>query len=381
MNEKKATTIEFIKNNKSFYDAIISLKYPILNIYIILELAILYFHLNNENIKYLSPESQNIINNLLNNNYYVNDNKIIINNQVILLEQIITEIKKIKRLQSEIEKSKIVNISFGESHCQKNSTIPKNPKVISLKDYLGPFEYSMEERSIIFEATHQVDNETYPFVKYNHNEKKKMLNEAIEELIINQSNNLSFLQLTILYAYLSLYPILEYNKSEYMQYICTLVLPQNKIGLSKATFNNPEIKEILDRIINIKNELKHLKIKLDFVKENSSNQIKINFLINQIEAKKLQIENAIVEFYLTSRSSIIYNPNLLENILKSFYQANFTINCHYSDFVIKFYYINNKITEFFCAIHISDLINIVDYDMLLNPNQTKKKIKAEVKNE
>lgn len=381
MIDKEYTIGQFIKSNKSFYNALYSTGYPSIDFYIKIELLILYYRYNLSSISQLSPSKQNIIYNLLDGKYTISHNQIILSNQNIPLSYLINLINEIKTINKNGKIAKIIPFIAIKSTSEDSPKKEKNAEnIIHLKKIQNSFNYTFKERSYIFEMTQRVDQDTLPFINANQNKINNKISTLIEKILLENYQNYTSFEISLLYTFISFYPFLEYAKEKYEPYLSELNINQSIIGLTKSTYNEPEISNLLAKIILLDQKQRQLSERIEYLSINPRNKFKIDSLKKQIKESKNIQQETLIDFYLQTRSPFIYNKNLLQYIMKSIYQSNIYINYSYDDPIIKFYYINNKKVEFYCAIHLSTLINLIDYNILSFPEKDSQ-LKLEVKNE
>lgn len=381
MIDKEYTVEQFIKSNKSFYNALYSTGYPSIDFYIKIELLILYYRYNLSSISQLSPSKQNIIYNLLDGKYTISHNQIILSNQNIPLSYLINLINEIKTINKNGKIAKIIPFIAIKSTSEDSPKKEKNAEnIIHLKKIQNSFNYTFKERSYIFEMTQRVDQDTLPFINANQNKINNKISTLIEKILLENYQNYTSFEISLLYTFISFYPFLEYAKEKYEPYLSELNINQSIIGLTKSTYNEPEISNLLAKIILLDQKQRQLSERIEYLSINPRNKFKIDSLKKQIKESKNIQQETLIDFYLQTRSPFIYNKNLLQYIIKSIYQSNIYINYSYDDPIIKFYYINNKKVEFYCAIHLSTLINLIDYNILSLPEKDSQ-LKLEVKNE
>lgn len=381
MIDKEYTIGQFIKSNKSFYNALYSTGYPSIDFYIKIELLILYYRYNLSSISQLSSSKQNIIYNLLDGKYTISHNQIILSNQSIPLSYLINLINEIKTINKYGKVAKIIPFIAIKSTSEDSPKKEKNAEnIIHLKKIQNSFNYTFKERSYIFEMTQRVDQDTLPFINANQNKINNKISTLIEKILLENYQNYTSFEISLLYTFISFYPFLEYAKEKYEPYLSELNINQSIIGLTKSTYNEPEISNLLAKIILLDQKQRQLSERIEYLSINPRNKFKIDSLKKQIKESKNIQQEILIDFYLQTRSPFIYNKNLLQYIMKSIYQSNIYINYSYDDPIIKFYYINNKKVEFYCAIHLSTLINLIDYNILSLPEKDSQ-LKLEVKNE
>lgn len=381
MIDKEYTIGQFIKSNKSFYNALYSTGYPSIDFYIKIELLILYYRYNLSSISQLSQSKQNIIYNLLDGKYTISHNQIILSNQNIPLSYLINLINEIKTINKNGKIAKIIPFIAIKSTSEDSPKKEKNAEnIIHLKKIQNSFNYTFKERSYIFEMTQRVDQDTLPFINANQNKINNKIRTLIEKILLENYQNYTSFEISLLYTFISFYPFLEYAKEKYEPYLSELNINQSIIGLTKSTYSEPEISNLLAKIILLDQKQRQLSERIEYLSINPRNKFKIDSLKKQIKESKNIQQETLIDFYLQTRSPFIYNKNLLQYIMKSIYQSNIYINYSYDDPIIKFYYINNKKVEFYCAIHLSTLINLIDYNILSLPEKDSQ-LKLEVKNE
>lgn len=381
MIDKEYTIGQFIKSNKSFYNALYSTGYPSIDFYIKIELLILYYRYNLSSISQLSSSKQNIIYNLLDGKYTISNNQIILSNQSITLSYLINLINEIKTINKNGKVAKIIPFIAIKNTSEDSPKKEKNAEnIIHLKKIQNSFNYTFKERSYIFEMTQRVDQDTLPFINANQNKINNKISTLIEKILLENYQNYTSFEISLLYTFISFYPFLEYAKEKYEPYLSELNINQSIIGLTKSTYNEPEISNLLAKIILLDQKQRQLSERIEYLSINPRNKFKIDSLKKQIKESKNIQQETLIDFYLQTRSPFIYNKNLLQYIMKSIYQSNIYINYSYDDPIIKFYYINNKKVEFYCAIHLSTLINLIDYNILSLPEKDSQ-LKLEVKNE
>lgn len=383
MKGKEYTTLQFINSNKSFYNALYTSTFLYIDFNIQVELIILYFNINRDYINNLELTDQDIINSLLNNNYTIQNNRLIVSSTIIPLSKAISLVKKIKDFKELQNNDKVIYLNFNPEK-KEVKTSKKVSIVIPISKYLHHFGSTLSEKAYLLEMTQHLDKDTLPFVNINKKNTKDAISKIIEKIILDNLNQCSLVESSLIYAYLNLYLTLDYAKEEYEPHLQDLNINQAHIGIAKTTYNDEEINQILKKLLTIKEEELNLIRRINLLKNNPYNNFKINLLKANLQEFLHKQQQLLFDLYLKTHSKDIYNKNLLQYILKSIYQSNFYLNYNYDDPLIKFFTINKDKIEFYCALHLSTLVNLITTDFLVtitNHEKEEHHLKLEVKNE
>lgn len=378
MKEKLETTIHFQNSNHSFYHAILSSTTPIIDIYIKIELLFLHFKREENNVQTLEEEDQKIIEAFLANNYTVSEEKIIFPNHILSIEELYETKRKMDREKGKARAKKIIQIPVTNQPDEEPSK--EAGKIIPFTKFYNSLMYTMQERAYIFEVTNRLDSDTIPYVEETEKNASILLENIIEDVLTNHLEKYTQTELLILYAYLSLYPFLEYNKEQMQDQLEKLDIPQSQIGLRKSTYQDDEVEGLTTKLKHLQREHREIETQIAFLQENQIYNHRLKSLYWQMTDNQKQQEITMINLYMHTHMPNIYNKNLLQYICKCYYQSHIGIHPSGNDPVIKMFYIQKEQVEFYCAMHLDTLVNLIDAQVLLKGPE-EKKLKLEVKDE
>ena len=366
MEEKKFETLKnFIKSNKSFLSALNNNSYPNLDIYTKYEIYLVYFRANLESIQKRNPSLAEKIMELLNStNYYITEDRLEINGTIYplsYLDNLLNEIEQIKK------EPILINISPSYPSDNYFSKRTKEPcKIYSFKDYEHFSLYEMSERSLIYQYTFRVDKSTIPYIDKVRKNFNTFISFITYHLLKNDLKEVGIKDLQILYSYINLYPLLNYGKDLINFPYEQLTIPQNKIGLSKTTISNPEILKLKNNLQKITLQKSNLVNRLNILSLNlPKGHPKIDLITIQIRELEKQELEILYEIYSLSHYEHIYNPNILNYLYRSFCLGCVDVNNFFNNPFFKIFYIKNSNTEFYCALRLDTLIELLDNDQVL----------------
>ncbi len=369
------TLKNLIESNNSFYNDLKKHKTYKDN-YIKVQLIILYFKLNAKFLNNLSSEERKMINNLISyHNFTVSSNYIVYNDQFLSIDYFISLITKIEMQKKYgIPKKEKMIIQIPQTDKEDSETKTHENNIINFNINDKYPRYTMYERESLLENTLKVNKYTIPFI----NEKNHIFVEMINNFILNYLSNKEEKNLTILkiiYAYLSLYPYLEYATNKIEINVEDLDIPQSEIGILKSTYQEEyifilrnELETIRKELIKYNKKRKDLESYVDFSSEAIRKIKQKIILIERIYQEK----EAKYDRYIHHRS--IYNQNLLSFIIKAFEQGNINITGEDSDPLLKIFYIEKDEVKFYCAIHLDTLILLINPAILNNQLYTQKRL-------
>lgn len=379
MNEKELSTLKnFIKSNNSFSNALTKNKYPTIDIYLGTELVVLYFKLLKVIPLNLSSYEIDLIHALVSNAFTIKEDKINILKEDLPLTYFINLINKIEQQNKLKNHNRLIYLNkFSEEISPSKELI--GGKIINFRDYINNPSLSMRERSYIFESTTKVTPDTTPYIEETNNNFIELLNELIIKILNSKIYECPFINLQILGAYLTLYPCVEYAKNKCTIPFHLLQLPQNEIGLIKTTYQNDFILELESYLLGLDQKKRKCLTELSSLQGNSYiNEEKIKKIRNRLDDIDKEKFNMSFNYYLIKFSSEIYNHNLLDYINKAFLQGNVDINYLFKNPTLKMFYIDDGIVEFYCAMHLSTLMNLLNHQVLLDKLEPAKKLRLEV---
>ncbi len=373
MRIKELETLNnFVTSNNSFYDAIKDLNN--LNIYIKIELILLYFKINYNNLNILSGRDYEIIIDIIiNNNFTIEANKIKYNGSIYQIEYFLSLVKQMEISKDIQTTSKVIKFNVPPKKVTKKNS--KKLKVIDLQPYQRKDYFTMKEREFLFEKNTKINIDTLPFILETNSYFKELANYLILNILNGKLDDINSNYLDLLFSYLSLYPFVSYSKNKFDIPFHKLDLPQNEIGLKKSTYED-------DYLSNLENDNKELEQKRQRLISNRTaleqNLMNYEAKIGRLNDHILAIEQKQVDnyysYYAYRHTKEVYNENLLQYLLKSFEQGNIFINESFENPIIKFFSINTGEVEFYCAMHLSTFSKLCDSTILLPNPDTQKKL-------
>ena len=357
MKEQRLNTLKaFINSNKSFFCALENNEPPYLDDYLKVELLLIYFNNNLPYIKMHYPRMYDLISSMLStSNYYIENGNI-------CYEDHIYSIVSLENLAMQI--ADYIKDNAVEN-CNNDFDITTNDcKIYTIKQSRNHLDYDMSDRELMFQYTTTIDQDTLPYINKVKTDFNRFINFVCLHLLKHDFTPLDYRHLQVIYAYFNLYPSLLYGRDLIEVPFEVLNIPQNKIGLAKITHSHPAI-------VNLNKKLKEITIKLKalyaqhklLLDNNLGTSYTVKKRINELEHQETSILNQI---FINVHHKNIYNSSLLKYALKSFIQGFADINNLFHNPVIKLFYIADNDTEFFCAMHLDTLINLIDNDRLLN---------------
>lgn len=367
MTQQELNTYQnFIDTNNSFLSDIKSFTPVIPNIYLKVELLILYLH-HKCNCELTGPITNPTIISLFSNNFYIEDNYIVINEQRYTIEELISIVKNIRFHKCE----QLTFINPRESKPLEN---PTNCRVIDLNRYLFVPNYTLTERGTIFERTCKVDNDTIPYI----DEINNRFTSLIEHLIIDIfGDNMDLDEDTyynVLGAFLKLYPFAGYAANKKTIPYEDISLPLNEIGLTKVKYDDEYLKDLRKKIQSINLQIQRIVRDTEIIISSGfiSNKSILERNNRQVIYLNSEIARLLYEYNEYSHNPEVLNDIFFKYIYEAFVHGNVIINEYFADPIIKFFTIEGKEVTSYIAIHLKTLLRIID-PTILSSKSTKKK--------
>ncbi len=372
MDQKELNTFKnFISSNNSFLSAIESFSPYTPDIYVKVELLIIYLHVNYHN--FLEIITSNALLALLNGNYHIEDNRIVIENKKYTIEELANLATSLK-----YERQKRVAIYFSEYASPSTSPLKDQPKpprcqVINLTEVLQYQELTLKERGYLFERTCMVNTDTIPFINEMNNRFVALINHLITNILKGTIDIDEDIYNKVLGGFLKLFPFAGYAKERVRVPYEDIDLPLNEIGLTKVKYSDECLDFMKSQASEYSSRLQKLMYETDIMV--SSGFITNKSVIDIRNRKAIYLNSKIAEI-LFNYNEYSHNPSVLNALFfKYIYQAfcsgNVIINQFFRDPVIKFFTIEKGEVTSFIAIHLTTLLRIID-PSILTRSSTKK---------
>lgn len=372
MDPKELNTFKnFISSNNSFLSAIESFTSYTPDIYVKVELLIIYLHINYHN--FLEIIDSKVLLALLNGTYHIDGNSVVVEDKKYTIEELATLATSLK-----YERQKRVAIYFPEYENPSSSPLkeePRTPKcqIINLTDILQFQELTLKERGILFERTCLVNQDTIPFINEMNNRFVSLINHLITNILNGTINLDEDIYYRVLGAFLKLYPFAGYAAYHMQIPYEDIDLPLNEIGLTKVKYTDDCLDFMKSQASEYSSRLQKLMYETDIMV--SSGFITNKSVIEVRNRKAIYLNSKIAEI-LFNYNEYSHNPSVLNTLFfKYIYQAfcsgNVIINQFFRDPVIKFFTIEKGEVTSFIAIHLTTLLRIID-PSILTRSSTKK---------
>jgi len=378
MPKELETLLNFINSNNSFYNAINNNEEIEVDDNILFESLILYLKLNEDLLWELDSPSRYKIEKILStNNLSIKNRYIIIDNKHKLsfrnLLEIIEDLNRINR------NKRIIRFHTPRnSHNNNQPTTNQINQVYRLKPYEDRLFKNYKERSIFYEKTLKVNKDTKLYIRDTNTKFLSLIEYIINKIINNDLNKVDRDNLLFFYSCLSLYPLTLIQK-KYPTLVENLDFPQEEIGLTKSTYEEAEIIQLEKENRNLNNKLRKVNYqKISTGYGRNMPPFQKNFIDNQIRKLEEEIMNNKFEYYLKTRTSNIYNDNLIYYLNQSIISGNVEINKFFEDPLLKFFYIEEDETKFYCAMHLSTFTKLSNDDKIISFIEGAKKYRLEI---
>lgn len=371
MSGEYQTFIECLKSNKSFLDAIES-KEVTLDFNLQIEIILLYLKTNYSIIEELGLKQLELLKDIIiNDNYVIENDSLVYKGNIIPLSYFINIIKLVKNyVPKQLDNiikfpgSKIVNI---------RNTPRKEGEIIDFVPRTGK-QKSYNELSSIFNANLRVTEEIEQYIEETEDNFSDFMDTIIDGVIENNINELNKTSLHTLVGLLDVYALSYYHHHD-SEFLNNIILPNAKINLTKCNFQNAEMKEYERKIEKLQMKMNNVDIRekaLHYYKKLSD--VRYRAFESQKEIIGNEIMALIAENYTVRNRPYIYNPHLIENLIKSITDKHVELNTKSANARLKFFNVEGDEAVFFATIHLSTLTNLIDIeDLIYYEYQPKKK--------
>lgn len=366
MYKKEFETLKnLIDSNNSFCDALKE-KNPIeINIYLQIELILLYFKINYQYINQLNLKNQSMIIDILcNNNFYIEDNTIIYKDEKYSIDYFNQLVNQMEQIRFYNQQRKI--IEFNPKPKGSNISQIRKAKIIDITFINHKTFLDMTDRAHMFEEGLEVTADTLPYIKENKSNFKDLLNVLVLSLLNQTLNEPNYNYLELLASYLCLYPVISYSKDKFTIPFHHLKIPKERIGLKKSSYHDEYLDELSLEIKQLRKKRNRLILNREALPKSLQNyKAKVERINAHIDAVEREQIDCYYNQYAYRNLDEIYNPYLLEFLFKSFEQCNVSIDKMFQDPVIRFFYISNSCVHFYCAMHLNTLFELSDYKAVI----------------
>lgn len=368
MNQKELETINhLVSSNNSFCNALKEKKTIRIDIYIQIELLLLYFKINYKYICRLTSIEQELIYDLINNNnFIIEENYLVYKGENYSLDFLKNIINKIEKIKYDNSQNKVIQfippIKENISHPVKS----KKSKIVDITFLNHAIFLDMKDRLHLLEEGLEITSETQPYIEENNANFRELLNTLILALLKPTPFEYSYGYLEILSSYLCLYPIISYAKNKFVIPLSDIKIPKERIGLKKCEYQDEYLDELSSEIRDLNNKRMRLILSKNAMPKSLQNyEIKLERINSHIDAiEKKQIDCYYNQFAYRNLDEI-YNPLFLEFLYKAYEQCNVSIDEIFENPVIRFFHLNNDGIDFYCAMRLDTLLEFGNYSSVI----------------
>ena len=308
---------------------------------------------------------------LLNDNYTIVEERIIYNGTIIEIPYLI-EIINLVRHHKDAKQNNVID--FKSRMSDKVIKLPQSSeaKIIEFKPKQEKVK-TYEELSAEFNITFNVTQEMTYYVEETEERFKDLMNEIIDGLLSNRLKDIDKSTLSFLSGLLNIYA-LNYIHQHDKQYLNSIILPSSHIAIGKSNYGGQEVHQCIHKIETAKARMQEIDRKervLDYFDRLSTTAYE------RFEQEKEIIGNDIMKmfsdlYYIRSKP-YIYNPHLVENIMRSIIENHVEMNTKYSKPRLKFFCLEKDAAIFHSAMSLDTLNNLINKEDLLQLNYQPKK--------
>lgn len=368
MNQKELETINhLVSSNNSFCNALKEKKTIRIDIYIQIELILLYFKINYQYISKLNNIEQEIIYDLIsNNNFTIEENYLIYKEEKYSLNFFKNLMNTIEKEKQSISQNKVIQfippIKENISHPVKS----KKSKIVDITFLNHAIFLDMKDRSHLLEEGLEITTETQPYIEENNANFRELLNTLILALLKPTPFEYSYGYLEILSSYLCLYPIISYAKNKFIIPLSDIRIPKEKIGLKKCEYQDKYLDELSSEISELNSKRMRLILSKNALSKSLQNyETKLGRINSHIDAiEKKQIDCYYNQFAYRNLDEI-YNPTFLKYLFNSYEQCNVSIDEIFENPVIRFFHLSNDEIDFYCAMRLDTLLEFRNYSSVI----------------
>lgn len=384
MTQKVHNTLRnFISSNNAFCDAL-KQEQIYIDDNILLELIIYYLRLNKSALNILPEQDRYLINELINrHNFYISDNKVVIGEHEVSITYLKHLVLELDSQISPLQKGRIIylhDISTKELRIRSHQyTTGAKLRVIPFDDTKATTYYTHVDREREYEITSKINPKTRRYIRETKDNFIALVNDIVHKALTNSLDDYSIKYLKVIASYLQLYPFTTYLNGKRKVPYEVLTIDQNKIGIRKTTYSNPELNRLKRELISLLRYQQQLEY--DQEREVHDEHIKSHQLtlteqaLLNIDKDKLR---TMLEIYELEHSPSIYNKNLIEHLALSFEQGTVSINRFFANPLLRIFLNDSENSYFHCSIHLETLFNLVNTNQLLEELEDNKILRLPV---
>ena len=384
MTQKVHNTLRnFISSNNAFCDAL-KQEQIYIDDNILLELIIYYLRLNKSALNILPEQDRYLINELINrHNFYISDNKVIIGEHQVSITYLKHLVLELDSQISPLQKGRIIylhDISTKELRIRSHQyTTGAKLRVIPFDDTKATTYYTHVDREREYEITAKINPKTRRYIRETKDNFIALVNDIVHKALTNSLDDYSIKYLKVIASYLQLYPFTTYLNGKRKVPYEVLTIDQNKIGIRKTTYSNPELNRLKRELVSLLRYQQQLEY--DQEREVHDEHIKSHQLtlteqaLLNVDKDKLR---TMLEIYELEHSPSIYNKNLIEHLALSFEQGTVSINRFFANPLLRIFLNDSENSYFHCSIHLETLFNLVDTNQLLEELEDNKILRLPV---
>ena len=308
---------------------------------------------------------------ILNDNYTIVDEQLFYNGTIIEIPYLI-EIIELIRNRNTKEQNNIIDL---RSRLDTNVIrIPRasEAKIIEFKPKQEKVK-TYEELSAEFNLTCNVTKEMTYYIEETEERFKDLMNEIIDALLSHSLKDLDKPTLYFLSGILNIYALNYINQHD-KQYLAGIILPTSRIAIGKSHYEGKEIHECTFKIESAKARMQEVDRKervLDYFDRLSKTAYE------RFEQEKEIIGTDIMkmfnELYFIRSKPYIYNPHLVEHIMRSVIEDHVEMNTKYANPRLKFFCLEKDAAIFHSAMNLETLNNIINREALIELDYQPKK--------
>ena len=384
MTQKVHNTLRnFISSNNAFCDAL-KQEQIYIDDNILLELIIYYLRLNKSALNILPEQDRYLINELINrHNFYISDNKVVIGEHEVSITYLKHLVLELDSQISPLQKGRVIylhDISTKELRIRSHQyTTGAKLRVIPFDDTKVTTYYTHVDREREYEITSKINPKTRRYIRETKDNFIALVNDIVHKALTNSLDDYSIKYLKVIASYLQLYPFTTYLNGKRKVPYEVLTIDQNKIGIRKTTYSNPELNRLKRELISLLRYQQQLEY--DQEREVHDEHIKSHQLtlteqaLLNIDKDKLR---TMLEIYELEHSPSIYNKNLIEHLALSFEQGTVSINRFFANPLLRIFLNDSENSYFHCSIHLETLFNLVNTNQLLEELEDNKILRLPV---
>ncbi|MBE6145683.1 MAG: hypothetical protein E7171_03585 [Firmicutes bacterium] len=384
MTQKVHNTLRnFISSNNAFCDAL-KQEQIYIDDNILLELIIYYLRLNKSALNILPEQDRYLINELINrHNFYISDNKVVIGEHEVSITYLKHLVLELDSQISTLQKGRVIylhDISTKELRIRSHQyTTGAKLRVIPFDDTKATTYYTHVDREREYEITSKINPKTRRYIKETKDNFIALVNDVVHKALTNSLDDYSIKYLKVIASYLQLYPFTTYLNGKRKVPYEVLTIDQNKIGIRKTTYSNPELNRLKRELVSLLRYQQQLEY--DQEREVHDEHIKSHQLtlteqaLLNVDKDKLR---TMLEIYELEHSPSIYNKNLIEHLALSFEQGTVSINRFFANPLLRIFLNDSENSYFHCSIHLETLFNLVNTNQLLEELEDNKILRLPV---